>query len=309
MKLLAIAPEAFRSRSALREKMTLTVGAEAFRRPSAPTRMYDVVDGVAIIRIVGDMIATPDPYDVFMGGFTNTRGLTRAVQLAAADSAVKAIVLHVDSPGGSVDGLAELGDAVSFAARIKPVVAVVEGMAASAAYYAIAGASEVIAGRMDMVGSIGTILVVYDASEAFKTTGLRVVPITTGKYKAVGTFGTPLTADEEQYLRGIIDAYFDDFRRAIMRGRGRLIGPAEWTTIADAKIFLADEAKRLGLIDRFGTLGDTLNRLHGERQAIQARSQRSFFRVTDLKVPRRRMSDRERGQRAALQMMELTGGV
>jgi len=309
MRLIACEPSAFAARESLRGKANLTINAESMRKPAPMMQSQRATDGVVVIDIRGVMLASPDSLDEFFGGFTNTRAVTRAVEMASVDSGVEAIVLRIDSPGGSVEGLAELGDAVGDAAKRKQVIAVVQGMCASAAYSAAARATEIVSGRMDMVGSIGTVLIVYDASEAFRTAGVKVVPIVSGRLKATGELGTEFTAEQQAYLQDVIDGYFADFRRTVMLGRGRLIGPAEWSEVSSGRIFLATEAKRLGLIDRFGTLGDTLNRLHGERQAIQARSQRSFFRVTDLKVPRRRMSDRERGQRAALQMMELTGGV
>jgi signal peptide peptidase SppA len=308
MKLLACEPSAFSARTAARDKVNFTLNAESMRRTAPTLQSNRVVSGVAIIDIRGVMLAAPDVLDEMFGGYTSTRTVTRQVEAAASDSSIRSILLRVDSPGGEVDGLSELGDAGRDAARRKRVIGQVEGMAASAAYYAIAGASEVVAGKMDMVGSIGTIVVVYDASEAFKSAGLRVVPITTGKYKATATLGTPLTADEEQYLRSIVDEYFDDFRRTVMLGRGRLIGPAEWSEVSDGRVFVAGDAKRLGLIDGFATFGQTLRRMQAENlspsQRVQARVQRSLLAVGEI-GERHRAETRACKQRAYFQRAEL----
>jgi len=307
MKLIACEPGAWSAREGLRGKANLTIRADTMRRTAPTLESYRITDGIVVIRVGGIMLTRPDFVDQFLGGFTDRRDITRQVELASVDNAVKAIVLRVDSPGGSVDGLAELGDAVRAAARRKPTIGQVEGMAASAAYYAIAGASEIVAGRMDMVGSVGTILVVYDASEAAQSAGLRVVPITSGKFKATAAFGTPLTADEQAYLQGIVDSYFADFRRTVMSGGGRFIGPAEWSEVSDGRVFVAGEAKRLGLVDKFGRMGDTvaaLARLADDSQRTRARVQRQSLAVGEMDA-RGRVVDRVGKQRAALQLAEL----
>ena len=309
MQLYSIEPSAFSARTAARDKVSFQVNASALS-PRAPTRGggFERVGNIAVVRIGGILLTQPDFVDQFMGGFADTRDIGRQVEAAGDDSAVKAILLRVDSPGGSVDGLSELGDAVTRARHRKPVIAAVEGMAASAAYYAIAGATEIVAARMDMVGSIGTIVVVYDASEAAKSAGLRVVPIATGKYKATGSFGTPLTADEQAYLQSIVDVYFDDFRRQVMSGRGRFVGPAEWSEVSDGRVFVAPEAQRLGLVDRLGTFGATLRRLQGENlspsQRVQARTQRSALAVDEINQ-RHWAETRACKQRACVQRAEL----
>jgi signal peptide peptidase SppA len=307
MQVFSIEPAAFTARMSARDKVNFQLSANSLAQRSPPPQSYRVVDGVAVINITGLMLTSPDPLDLFLGGFTNTRGVTQQVELASVDTSVQAIILRVDSPGGSVDGLAELGDAVRAAARRKPTIGQVEGMGASAAYYAIASASEIVSERMALIGSVGTVLVICDASEAAKSAGLRVVPITTGKYKATGTFGTPLTGDEEEYLRNIVDEYFADFRRTVMSGRGTRLSLADWSEVSTGKVFVASDALKLGLIDRFGRMGDTvaaLARLAADFQRTRARVQRLTLAVGEMDAPRR-VVDRAAKQRATLQRAEL----
>jgi signal peptide peptidase SppA len=307
MQVFSIEPSAFSARMSARDKVNFQLSANSLAQRSPPPQCYRVVDGIAVIRVGGIMLTQPDFVDQFLGGFTDTRDITRQVELAGVDSAVKAILLRTDSPGGSVDGLAELGDAVRAAARRKPTIGQVEGMAASAAYYAIAGASEIVAGRMDMVGSVGTIVTIYDVSKAFGEAGIRTVVISTGALKGVGTMGSELTADEEKYLRSIVDAYFADFRRTVMSGRGTHLNLADWSEIATGKVFVAPDAMRLGLIDKFGRMGDTmaaLARLADDFQRTRARVQRLRLALGDIDA-RRRVGNRAAKQRATLQLAEL----
>jgi signal peptide peptidase SppA len=192
-----------------------------------------------------------------------------AIESASVDPSVRRIILRVDSPGGTVDGLSELGTAIAKAAATKLVIAQVEGTAASAALYAIAGASEIVAGPMDMVGSIGTIAVFSDWSKLAEKFGVRVVPVTTGPLKATGVFGTEFTAEQEAYVQGIIDAYFDDFKAVVARGRKMSAKTVD--AVSDGRMFMATDAQKLGLVDRIGGLADTLSRFaQVDRVRVQA---------------------------------------
>jgi ClpP class serine protease len=117
-----------------------------------------------------------------------------------------------------------------------------------------------------------------------------------------------LTADEEAYLRSIVDAYFDDFRRTVMSGRGTRLSLADWSQVSDARIFVASDAMRLGLVDRVGTFGATLRRLQGENlssaQRLQAHAQRSLLAVGEINQ-RHWAEIRACKQRAYLQRAEL----
>jgi len=278
MRLYSIEPSAFSARTAARDKVNFTLNAESIRKPAPMPQSNRVTDGVAVIDIRGVMLAAPDVFDEMFGGFVNTRSVQKQVEAAADDRAVKAIILRIDSPGGSVDGLAELGDAVSRARHQKPVIAQVEGLCASAAFYAASAASEISAGRMDLIGSIGTIVTIYDVSAAFKTAGIKTIVIASGQLKGTATLGTELTSAEEVYLRDIVNKYFDDFRRTVFSGRGRFIGPGEWAEIASGKVYVTSDAMKLGLVDRIGTFAGTMRRLAAQPlspvQQTQARAQR-----------------------------------
>lgn len=210
-----------------------------------------LVDGVAVITLSGAMDRYGDWY-----GQASTAETTVAVVCARLDPAVAATVIVVDSPGGSVDGLAELGDAVKAHAAVKPFYAQVQGGAYSAGYYTIAHATAIYANRLDEVGSIGTIMGTWDQSKYFADLGIEAVVIATGKFKGAGFPGAPITQDQrDEWMRGV-QTYFADFKKQIQVGR-------EMTTkqvadIADGRYWTAPEAVDLGLVDKIQGMEATM---------------------------------------------------
>lgn len=210
--------------------------------------------GVALIDVTGPLLKDAGWLSYF--GFGSTRDIRRAVEAAAADDDVETIVLRIDSPGGTTDGIAEVTDAVAAAARGMPVVAQVDGMAASAAYWIASQATTIVAQRMDMVGSIGVRMLLYDFSQAFANEGVEAVPIDTGPFKSAGAVGTEITEEQRADFQRVVDAYMDAFRTAVMAGRS--MSADAFAAVADGRLFTAAEALSLGLIDRVGTVEDTL---------------------------------------------------
>lgn len=217
-----------------------------------------VKDGLAIISIKGVLTKNPGFFQMLFGG-TSTAMATRAVQAAGADPDVKSVLLEIDGPGGSTDGLAELGDAVWELRQKKRVIAQVCGMAASAHYYVASQAHQIYAHRMDMIGSIGTKIILLDASKAFKEEGLETVVIDTGEFKSAGALGTEITEAQRADFQRVVDAFFDDFVNMIARGRG--MSKAKVREAADGRMFLPDEAQGMGLINGVRTLDETVARL------------------------------------------------
>jgi capsid assembly protease len=219
-----------------------------------------VAGGIAVISIVGPMMK-----DIKWRGFADTRAIGESVKRAAADDNVRAIVLRIDSPGGSVDGLAELGDAVWAARTVKPVLAQVDGMAAWAAYYVASQASRIVAGRGDMIGSIGVRIMLYDFSKMYEEAGVKALPIDSSPddrpFKSAAMEGTEITEQHQADFQRIVDTYFADFGRMVQRGRG--MSSEAFDAVADGRVWVGEEARAVGLIDGIGTLADTLGALAG----------------------------------------------
>ena len=214
-----------------------------------------VNNGVGKINVRGYLDKYPSGFLSFIGG-TSYINLKQSVRAAVADPKVETILLSVDSPGGSVDGLAEIGDELFKVRQSKPIVAQVDGMAASAAYYIASQANQIFSHRMDEIGSIGTRLMLYDFSDAFADEGVEAVAIDTGEFKSAGAMGTKITESQRDYFQGIVNNYFDDFLSVIIRGRG--MSKKDLSAIADGRMFTAKDAVANGLIDGIQTFEETV---------------------------------------------------
>lgn len=244
--------------------------ADTAARDGLPIR---VSQGVAVIPMMGPMMRRAGPMArVF--GITGTDSTRLAIEVALTDEAVERILLRVDSPGGSVSGLDQLGDVVSSAD--KPIVAQVEGMAASAAYYVAAQTDRIMVGRTDLVGSIGTRIMLYDFSKMFENEGIEPVPIDTGEYKSAGAMGTEITEAQRDDFQRIVDFYYEDFVRAVSRGRSMTESAVK--DAGDGRMFPPEEAIELGLIDGIASLERTLNEMRSQ-QSRSTDSARARMRI------------------------------
>ncbi len=221
----------------------------------APAPVMERAEGIAVINVSGPMTRESSLISLLFGG-TSTMAVRDAVEAAVADEGVQAILLRINSPGGSVSGLAELGDAVYAARDVKPVVAQVHGTATSAALYVASQASQIFAHRMDLLGSIGTRMMLYDYSALFAKEGVEAVPIDTGPFKSAGALGTKLTDEQRAYFQSIVDEAQRDF--AAVLGRGRRFTAQQVETLADGRVFYAPEALSRGVIDGIQTEKQTL---------------------------------------------------
>lgn len=236
----------------------LTALADALRRhpagPSAPRTdpgeepaPYALRDGLAIIPVRGPL----SKEGLHLGSLRlldSMRRLAAALGAAAADPAVRAILLDVDSPGGTVDGIEELAEAVQHAAAARPLYAFADGLMASAAYWLSAGAREIAAPATAQVGSIGVVSLHREISRALDTSGVTCTVLTAGHYKAAGNPVEPLSDEMRAYLQSGIDAVYELFLSAVERGRG--VSREKALGMADGRIFIAGEALKAGLIDR-----------------------------------------------------------
>lgn len=237
-----------------------------------------VEGAVATVNVTGTLMKDLPDWVMFYweGLVSDTRRIQRAVETAAADPEIETIVLRLDSPGGSADGLAEAGAAVFAARAVKPVIAQVDGLAASAAYYLAANASEIRMGRMDEVGSIGTLIYLLDASKAYAEAGLEAVVLKTSWFKGAAFEGTEITPEQRAEFQRIVDEYFADFRAVVQRGRG--MTAEQLAAVADARVWLGADAMRLKLADRIMSMDETLQELRNqaaERSASRARTQQA----------------------------------
>jgi signal peptide peptidase SppA len=222
---------------------------------AAPSRLQQMAGEIAVIDLTGKLMKQA----ASMGGGTSTVQARREIRAAANNEKVSAILLRIDSPGGTAAGTQELAQEIAAAGKGKPVWAYVEDMAASAAYWAASQADKIIANATAIVGSIGTYGVVQDLSGAAAMQGVKVHVIRAGAHKGAGTPGTEITAEQLADMQRIVNGLNEHFLSGVRSGRGTKIANLE--EIADGRAWLAAEAKSMGLIDGIGSFDQTLTKL------------------------------------------------
>lgn len=213
-----ITPEAHASLSQLVAARLEAALSATGQGSDAPTATVD--DGLAVVPLSGVMMRRPDPIARFFGA-CDTEAVRDQVNLAAGDRSVGAILLDVDSPGGSINGTPELASAVRHAAGRKPVYAYSAGMMCSAAYWVASQADVLHAAPSARVGSIGVLLPVVDRSEAFAKAGVKVEVFAAGKFKGAGMPGTTLNDDQRAWLQQGVEETWAQFKDAV-RSRRRV---------------------------------------------------------------------------------------
>lgn len=186
--------------------------------------------------------------------------VAKSLRSAVADDTVKAIVLNIDSPGGGVYGVAELADTIFKSRGPKPIVAQANSLMASAAYWLGSAADEIVVTPSGEIGSIGVYGVHQDWSKAYDDAGVKFTLIKAGKFKAEGVDFAPLTDEAAAYMQKRVDEYYGDFTKAVARGRGVQLADVR-SGFGEGRCVGAQEAVRLRMADRVGTLDDTLARL------------------------------------------------
>lgn len=223
----------------------------------APTR--PTPKGTAVIELVG--VLTPSPSLFSMLGFgTNVRDFTQRLMAAATDPAVKAIAVVVDSPGGQIRQIPEAAKVMRFVRAHKPVVAVVVGLDASAAYWLTANATAIEATPSASVGAIGVLCERVSVVRQLAQDGIDVEVFAAGKHKAEGHPATAITDAERQARQADVDTAYTQFVSDV--AAGRQTAPATVRMgYGEGRLVTAAEGLRLGMIDRVALVEETLDRI------------------------------------------------
>jgi len=217
---------------------------------AAPAPQLQIrTDGTAVVPIKGILTKQALPsWMAFFGIEGTTYGQIRQmVGAAVADPTAKRIELQIESPGGQTSGCQETAEAIAAAATEKPVTAVVEDLAASAAYWLASQATEISANPNAFIGSIGVYTVVADYSEMAKREGITVHVIRSGEHKGLGVPGAPISVAQIAALQENVDRIADHFIAAVATGRA--LAPDEARALATGRLWEATAARELKLID------------------------------------------------------------
>lgn len=216
----------------------------------APYEPYNL-GNVRVIPIHG-VISKRMPLFADVSGGTSTEFVQSAFQQALSDPDVAAILLDIDSPGGTTDGPFDLSEIIYSSRGNKPVRAFANGMMASAAYLIGSAADEVFATQTAIVGSIGVITAHYDISKYLENAGVKKTYLTAGKYKAVPNEAEPLNDESKKYVQERLDYLYTMFVDSVARNRG-VDSKQVLERMADGRLFIGAQAIDNGLIDRVST--------------------------------------------------------
>ena len=219
-------------------------------------RDYQVVDGVAIIPVMGPIFPRANILTK-MSGATSLDVFTRRLDDAINDDGAMAVMIHIDSPGGSVMGLAEAATKVFNARGGKPIVSLAEGTAASAAYMIGSQADYFYATEGSVIGSIGTIARIDSQDRAMKNAGVDSVIFRSSELKAAGN--GPMTPRQEDSMRKMLQTFFAMFKDAVLRGREGI----DIEAVATGEVWIGSEAVDLNLIDGIMTFDDVIREWSG----------------------------------------------
>jgi len=215
---------------------------------------------VGVLPIRGEITTTSEEGGIFGGGTVGSDDVLELLREAERRSDIKALLIEIDSPGGSVVASREIYEGIR--EFKKPKVAFFREVAASGGYYAALGADEIISDPDAITGSIGARATFEDLSGLFEKIGFNVTIIKSGELKDMGDPSRPLTEKEKQLIQGIIDEVFGEFRNAVWAERnGRPnFNEKDFGTVLDARILTGRQALRYGLVDATGSRRDALRR-------------------------------------------------
>jgi signal peptide peptidase SppA len=200
---------------------------------------------VAVIQVYGPITQRSSMMSICDGG-TSTQAISQALRQANADDSVASIVLDIDSPGGSVYGISEL--AAEIRGSAKPVTAIANSLAASAAYWIGAAASEFFVTPGGEVGSIGVWMAHEDWSKAMTEAGVEVTLISAGRYKVEGNPYEPLDPEAKDFMQSRTDDYYGAFTRDVAKGRNTTVDAVR-AGMGQGRVLGAAEAKAQNMVD------------------------------------------------------------
>lgn len=228
---------------------------------------YEIIDSVAIIPIHGVMAKRANLFMQVSGG-ASSELIARDFNRAMNDPAVKSIIIHMDSPGGSVDGTQQLAQTIYEArGKGKKIVCLADGLMASAGYWSGSAADSIyIADGTTTVGSIGVIASHRDYSQAEKTAGVKTTEIYAGKYKRIASQYEPLSKEGRQSIQDQVDYLYSVFVGDVAKHRG-VNEEKVLADMADGRLFIGQQAVDAGLVDGITTLDALIADLSGQASA------------------------------------------
>ena len=217
-----------------------------------------VADKIVVIDVAGVLLNMPEP-KLLREGEHPVSLLLEQLDKARRDRNVKAVVLRINSPGGSVTASELMHEEISrFRSETgKPVVACLQDVAASGGYYVACACDEIMAQRSSVTGSIGVLVQLFEFTGTMAKLGITGTAITSGPNKVAGSPFDRLSDEQRALFQQMVDHFHDQFVAVVAAGRPDLDEP-QVRELADGRVYTAGQALELGLIDRIGTMPEAI---------------------------------------------------
>lgn len=243
---------------------------------SKPSDGITFGDRVAVIDVHGPIVMQKSD-GLFTTGGVTPKEFKEKLKKAENDASIKAVVLDINSPGGSVVASEEMAESIRLFQEDtdKPVIAWLGEIAASGGYYVAAPCDYIVADRGTITGSIGVISIFPEYSRLMEKLGINMTIITAGKYKAFSSGYRPMEPEEREMMEDLILDVYDMFIQEVSSGRD--LDKEYVKTVAEGKIYGGTRAVEVGLADEIGTRRDAILKA-GEMGGIKGEPQ--VFRFT-----------------------------
>lgn len=229
----------------------------SLRTGSGPARSPGSASGEIGIIYVEGVIATKGGSSGLTGNSASAEEIAASLRKAADNPQMKALVIRLNSPGGTPAAAQEIGMEIERLRQSgKKVVASMGDVAASGAYWVAAGADQIVANPGTLTGSIGVIMQTTNLEGLYDKLGIETETFKSGSHKDMGSANRSVTPEERAIYQSMINDIYDQFIDVVAKGRHK--EPSEIRALADGRVFTGRQAKELGLIDRLGDFHDAV---------------------------------------------------
>lgn len=240
----------------------------------AATRFKNIKGNIALLPVHG-FISHRATIWAALGFEASSELLGMWFDAAIADNSIGAVVLDINSPGGTVFGLTAIGDKIFNARGTKPIIAVSNSLMASAAFWIGSAADEIIADPDSLTGSVGSVMVHVEQVKLLDEMGVKATVIRSAEHKFEGNDVEVLSDEARTHFQSQIDSFGDSFIAAVARNRDTTAANVR-ANFGQGRVMRAEQARSAGMVDRIATLENVIRRL----QSTSSASNNSRARAT-----------------------------
>ena len=211
---------------------------------------------VAVVDVDVPLSIEGEPTTMFTEGYLGSEGFANVFTTLDRREDVGAVVIVFNSPGGSVVATREVYDSVK--EMKKPKVSYFREMAASGAYYIASGTDYIISDPDALTGSIGVVATFTDMSGLLEKIGVNVTSVTSGPHKDIGSLTRPMTEEEYNITKALIDEIFAEFKSIVTQNRAGKLDSTLFAQVLDGRILSGRQAQKVGLVDQTGSKRDAI---------------------------------------------------